>query len=151
MESPASEVPVTAALVWLAKATGSVQVTIETLVVVSFEAVSESFAVLPTASVATTEYVMVPSSRPLRSKPENDHVPPVAIVEPVTSCAGVPSETVKAIVSPASAVPDTEPFNWLAAVTGSVNAVIATVVTVSLVADFESVAVFPTESVAVTE
>ncbi len=149
--SPASAVPDTEPFNWLAAVTGSVNAVIATVVTVSFEAVAESVAVLPTASVATTEYVMVPSSRPLRSKPENDHVPPVAIVEPVTSCAGVPSETVKAIVSPASAVPDTEPFNWLAAVTGSVNAVIATVVTVSLVADFESVAVFPTASVAVTE
>jgi hypothetical protein len=60
----------------------------------------------PYELVATAEIVSAPSSRPLRSSPVNDTLPApaVAAVEAVTSCAGVPSETVKLTVSVASDV-----------------------------------------------
>src|SRR6476469_10423410 len=129
--SPASAVPEAEALVWLAALTGSVTLVIATLVTVSLRAVFESLLRLPRPSVARTLYVIVPSLSELTSMPENDQLPPVAVVVNGPT-VWVPSVIVSEIESPGSAVPEAETLVWFAAVTGSVTLVIETLVSVSL-------------------
>src|SRR5262249_61923068 len=75
--------------------------------------------VLPAASVAVAEKVMVPSARLVTSM-VTVQAPPVPPVVDAFSVV-VPSLAVMAMVAPSSAVPETVTLAWLAALIGLVT------------------------------